>query len=268
MFFNQSVFLQFAFRRPYGINSPFLYNLADKCIFNRESSADFWLLEQKRKELHNDHTEICVLDFGLGPRRFAVKSGVESISYRRKVSSIARNALLSPAMCRLMWRLTKYFSPKTILEIGTSLGITTSYLANAAPESKIITLEGCPQTAARAELLFEECGAANIDLYVGLFDNSLPKALKELVQVDMAYLDGDHSYKAAIQNFNTILGHLHPGSVLIVDDIRWSKGMKEAWCEMAAHPKATLAVDLYKTGMLFFNPALSKQIVPVGFYFF
>lgn len=268
MYFNQSVFLQFALRRPYGIHSPFLYDLADNCIFSKESSADFLLLEQKRKELLNDHTEINVFDFGPGPKRFAINPGVESISYRRKVSSIARNALLSPAMCRLMWRLTKYFSPKTILEVGTSLGVTTSYLANAAPESKIITLEGCPQTAARAEMLFKECGAANINLYVGHFDNTLPNALEQLVKVDLAYLDGDHSYKAAMQNFSTILGHLHPGSVLIVDDIRWSKGMRAAWCEMTAHPQVTLAVDLYKTGILFFNPALSKQIVPVGFYFF
>jgi predicted O-methyltransferase YrrM len=268
MFFNQSVFLQFVFRRPYGIHSPFLYNLADKCIFSRESSADFRLLEQKRKELHNDHTEIYVLDFGQGTKRFTKSSGIESIKYRRKISSIARNSLQNRNMCRLMWRLSKYFSPKTILELGTSLGITTSYLSQAVPDSKIITLEGCPQTAARAEMLFEECGASNIDLYVGQFDHTLPKALEQLGQVDMAYLDGDHSYKAVMQNFNTILGHLHPGSVLIVDDIRWSKGMKEAWCDMAAHPKVTLAVDLYKTGILFFNPALSKQIVPIGFYFF
>ncbi|HSV88717.1 MAG TPA: class I SAM-dependent methyltransferase [Bacteroidales bacterium] len=268
MLFNKSVLLQLALRRPYGVHSPFLYNLADKCIFSKEISPDFRLLEQKRKELLVDQTEIYVLDFGHGPKKFSVRSGFDPIKYRRTVSKIARNSLQTPGMCRLMWRLAKHFSPKNIIEIGTSLGITTTYLSNAAPESRIITLEGCPQTAARAEILFGECGATNVELSLGLFENTLPKALEQLEKLDMVYLDGDHSFKPVIQNFNTLLSYLHSGSVLVVDDIRWSKSMKEAWIEMASHPMVTLAVDLYKAGIIFFNPGLSKQIVPVGFNFF
>jgi len=268
MFLNHSVVLQLVFQKPYGIHSPFLFNLADQCIFSKEVSADFDFLEQKRKELRADLTEINVLDCGQGSKRFVRRSGSASSRYCRSVASIARNSLQTPAMCHLLWRLAQYFTPKTILEVGTSLGITTSYLARAAPEAKIITLEGCPQTASRAKVLFDECGATNVDLHIGLFECTLPKVLKQLVQVDMVYLDGDHGYQAVMQNFNTILDHIHQGSVLIVDDIRWSKGMKKAWRQMAAHPKVTLAVDLFKSGILFFNPGLSKEIVPVGFNFF
>jgi predicted O-methyltransferase YrrM len=265
MYLTRPVILQYLFRRPFGIHSPFLYDFAKNCIFSKEGSPDFVFLENQRTMLRHDPCTLEVTDFGKGSRFGEQKTGEEPLRYRRKVSSIARGSLQGPAMCRMLYRTVQYFSPATIVELGTSLGLTTAYLALAAPQAKIFTLEGCEHTAARAETLFRESGIKNIKIRTGDFRHTLPAVLGELGQVDLAYIDGDHSYEGVMNNFLRISEHIHPESVLIIDDIRWSKGMKRAWQEMAGHPKVTLAADLFRLGILFFNPALSKQIVPVGY---
>jgi len=55
--------------------------------------------------------------------------------------------LKSPRLAKLIYRLAQDTNPKTVIELGTCLGITSSYLAKACPDAEVITIEGCPQTA-------------------------------------------------------------------------------------------------------------------------
>jgi len=265
MYLTRHVFMQFITRRPFGIHSPFLFAFAENCIFNRETYSDFERLEHFRRQLLNDHTELMITDFGRGVRFGKKRQGNELLQYRRTVASIARGSLQNPSMCRFLYRTAKYLAPKNIMELGTSLGITTSFLARAAPNARVFTLEGCQQTSARAERLFRESDIKNIELVTGPFSQTLEASLQDIGLVDMVYIDGDHSYEGVLRNFSVISKHIHAGSVLILDDIRWSKGMKKAWLEIANHPQASLAVDMFRIGLIFFNPGLSKQIVPVAF---
>ena len=265
MYLTRHVVLQFLFRKPYGIHSPFLYDFAEKCLYSREKDIAFERIEKERRQLLNDHSWIEVTDFGQGAGKHRKQNGEEPLHYRRKISSIARHSLQSPAYCRLFYRVAGYFSPARILELGTSLGITTAYFALADPQARIITLEGCPRTADKARELFYKMDARNIETRTGPFKDTLDGALESLGKIDLVYLDGDHSYEGVMNYYRKISEHIHHDSVLILDDIRWSDGMKKAWLEMAADSKVTLAVDLFKIGILFFNPALSKQIIPVGY---
>jgi len=265
MYLNRHVILQTLTRKPFGIHSPFLYAFAENCLYEREGHPDFSFLEQMRQRLKNDHTELEVTDYGQGLRFVNERKGEEPLRYRRSVSSIAKRSLQKPSLCRLLYRTVQYFEPSIILELGTSLGLTTAYLAKARPESRIISLEGCPQTAARASALFRESGITNIEILTGPFSQTLPNALTMLGKPDLVYIDGDHSYEGVMSNFLQISEHIHEGSVLILDDIRWSKGMRKAWIEITGHPGATLSVDLFRLGIVFFNPALSKQLVPLGY---
>jgi len=265
MYLNRHVILQALTRKPFGIHSPFLYAFAENCLYSSQLQPEFAFLEQMRQRLKDDRTELDVTDFGQGLRLLKERRGEEPLRYWRSVSSIARRSLQKPSMCRLLFGMVRYFEPTTVLELGTSLGLTTAYLAKARPEARIISLEGCSQTAARADALFRESGIKNIEIFTGPFSKTLPAALSELGKPDLVYIDGDHSYEGVMNNFLQISEHIHEGSVLILDDIRWSKGMKQAWHEIAGHPRATLAVDLFRLGIVFFNQALSKQIVPVGY---
>ncbi len=265
MYLTPHVFMQFISRKPFGIHSPFLYAFAENCILSRAKVYETEGLEMARKKLLCDTTELLITDFGKG-RKIGKKNETNlPLQYKRSVSSIAKHSLQSPSMCRFLFRTARFLAPETILELGTSLGVSTACLALAAPRARVISLEGCPQTAARAAILFRESGIKNIDLRTGPFSQMLSKALNDLEKVDMVYIDGDHSYQGVMNNFVAIEKHIHSQSVLVLDDIRWSKGMRKAWLEIATNSKATLAVDMYRLGLVFFNPGFSKQIVPVAF---
>ncbi|MDX9942549.1 MAG: class I SAM-dependent methyltransferase [Bacteroidales bacterium] len=265
MFLNRHVVLQFLFRKPFGVHSPFVYDFADQCLFSKVQYPEFALLEKQRKDLLNDPAELDVVDYGRGVRGRPRPEVDAPLLYKRKVSSIAARSLQSPALCALLYRSVMYFSPLTILELGTSLGITTAYLAKAAPHARIITLEGCGQTAARAEALFKKNSLSNIEVRTGAFQHTLIPALDDLKKPDLVYLDGDHSYEGVMNNYRLISKYMHNNSVLILDDIRWSKGMRKAWLEIAADNYTSLAIDLFRLGIVFFNPGLSKQIIPLGY---
>lgn len=265
MYISPQVIMQFITRKPFGIHSPFVYDFAQNCILNSGNIDETLQIEQARKNLLGDFTQLMVTDFGRGRKFGKKKMADEPLKYNRSVASIAKNSLQSPSMCRFLFRTTRFMSPETILELGTSLGVTTACLAKAAPQAKIISLEGCPQTAARAANFFRDCGVNNIDLRVGPFSQLLSKSLNDLARIDMVYIDGDHTYQGVLNNFITIEKHIHTNSVLILDDIRWSKGMRKAWLEITGSPMATLAIDMYRLGLVFFNPGFSKQIVPVAF---
>ena len=266
-FFSNALLQQKVFRKPYGVHSPFLYGLARDCIFSNEPDPAFSHLENIRSALKKDERILQVTDFGKG-RRFGPRRGRPGdppLRYSRPVRSIARNSLQQPRVCRLFFRLVRYFKANTILELGTSLGITTSYLALARPGARVITLEGCPQTAALARQTFSKAGIQNVELIVGDFAQTLPALFNTNISPDLVYIDGDHSLEGVLRNFSIISKHLHESSVVIIDDIRWSRGMRTAWKHLMAHEKTTMALDLGSIGILFFDPALSKQRVRVGF---
>lgn len=265
MYLNRHLILQYFSRKPFGVHSPFVYAFAENCVYSKEHFEVFDFLEALRQALMSDRRLIEVTDYGKGPRGKKNKKGEEPLTYRRRISSIARHSLQSPRLCRLLFRTAAYFKPLTILELGTSLGVTTAYLAKAAPQARVITLEGCSQTAGRAEQLFRESGLNNVELITGNFANTLAVALEKLQRLDMVYIDGDHSYEGVMNNFSRISEHIHSGTVLILDDIRWSKGMKRAWLELTDKPGASLSIDLFRMGVVFFNPALSKQIISLAY---
>lgn len=254
-------------RKPYGIHSPFLYSFASKCLFNDTREEVFSGLEAIRLQLRQDTREIEVTDYGKGPRfmRQRREGEHQPLVYRRRVGQIARRSLQPARTCRLLYRMVRYFEPESILELGTSLGITSSYLALAQPACRVITLEGCPQTAAIARQTFSKAAVENVELLLGDFTNTLPQALEKMPSPGMVYLDGDHSFEGVLRNFTAISNHLQTHSVVVVDDINWSRGMMAAWKQLVAWERTTLALDLGRTGILFFNTALSKQLIRIGF---
>src|SRR5690606_1310758 len=155
---------------------------------------------------------------------------------QRRVSSLASNALKSPRMAQLIYRLVRDTRPGTVLELGTCLGITTLYLAKAQADARVITIEGCPQTAAVAREVFRSAKAGQIESLTGNFDEVLPGLLKTLPSLEVLFVDGNHRRDATLNCFERGLRILHEGSVHVFDDIHWSKGMEEAWERIKAHP--------------------------------
>ncbi|MES2278755.1 MAG: class I SAM-dependent methyltransferase [Bacteroidota bacterium] len=235
----------------HGLHSPFVYRLVDDVIYDFSEKDRYAPTEKARKRLLNDNRTITVTDLGAG-------SHLDK-NREKQVSVIAKNALKSPRLAQLIYRLVADLQPKSIIELGTCLGITTLYLQQAAPNAKIYTLEGCPQTAAVAAGVFKQGAANDIEQLVGNFDDTLHPLIDSLPQLDFVYVDGNHQKDATLRYFEWCLPKVHEDTLLIFDDIYWSEGMKQAWAQIKAHPQVTATVDLFWIGLVYFKKGQAKE---------
>jgi len=235
----------------HGTHSPFVYKLADEVIYDFSNKLEYKNIEAQRKKLFNDDSEITVTDLGAGSH--LNKNRV------KRVSQIAKNALKSPRLAQLIYRLAENTKPKTAIELGTCLGITSAYLSKANPKAQIITIEGCPETAGVASNNFKDLNLENIELHVGNFDLLLPDIIAKQPTLDFVYIDGNHRKDATLNYFKWCLPKVTENSLLIFDDIYWSKGMKEAWDEIKNHPDVTVTVDLFWIGLVYFKKGQAKE---------
>jgi predicted O-methyltransferase YrrM len=235
----------------HGVHSPFVYRLVDEIIYDYRAKKVYTEVENIRAGLLNDDRIITITDLGAGSH----------INKKRekKISDIAKNSLKPPKLAQLLYRLAANQQPRSIIELGTCLGITTIYLQNAAPYAKVYTLEGCPETASIAKESFNKAGLAGIELITGNFDNTLPGVIEKLAQLDFVYVDGNHQKAATLQYFEWCLPKIHENTLLIFDDIYWSEEMKDAWTEIKAHPQVTVTVDLFWIGLVFFKTGRAKE---------
>ncbi len=266
----------------HGTHSPFVYKLLDEVIYNNSANPLYSKLEASRENLRNDDRIIEVLDLGAGSQfdagrasgqvagvGAAIGSGAASpVTKSKKVSHIAKHALKSPKLAQVLYRIVKNQAenePLVILELGTCLGISTAYMAAAAPEAKLISVEGCPQTAAVAQANWAtlrqqaDLVLAPIDLRVGNFDRVLPELAQELERLDIFYVDGNHTEEATLNYFNWALERVHADSLIIFDDIYWSPGMKAAWEKIKAHPQVSVTIDFFWIGLVYFRKGQAKE---------
>ena len=235
----------------HGIHSPFVYRLVDTIIYDFNAKKVYTEVENIRNGLLADDRLISVTDLGAG-------SHVNN-NQQKRVGDIAKNALKPPKLAQLLYRLAADVKPDSIIELGTCLGTTSLYLQMAAPQAKVYTLEGCPETAGIAKETFKKAGLNNIDLTVGNFDDTLPGVINGLDKLDFVFVDGNHQKDATLKYFEWCLPKVHENTLLIFDDIYWSEGMKEAWAEIKAHPQVTVTVDLFWIGLVFFKTGRSKE---------
>lgn len=235
----------------FDIHSPFLFDLITKVFDDKTKYPEYVKVEQLKKALLLDDRLIEVTDLGAG-------SQVDN-NQKRSIRNIAKNAAKTKKMGRLLFRLSRYFKPENLVELGTSLGLSTMYLAYGSPSSKIITMEGCPNISKIASENFQIADLGNIKMAVGNFDDRLPEVLQQMNSLDFAFIDGNHQYEPTISYFEKCLAKSNPGTVMIFDDIHWSDGMEKAWENIIGHPDVSLSVDIFHMGFVFLRKELTKQ---------
>ena len=234
----------------HSLHSPFFYQFYDKLIKQKSRSKEWKTIEGARNKLLKDTREIKLIDLGAG-------SKVEK-SDSRTIKSIAKYSLSSPKFSQFLCTLIRYLNFTTIIELGTSLGINSAYLASANPTASLFTFEADPSAMKIAKRV--NSTRKNIQYFLGDIANLLPEMLKEnKAPIGLVYADANHTYEATIDYFDIILPNLSSNSIYIIDDIHWSKSMKKAWEELKKHTAVTTSIDLFDAGLLFFNPDFKKQ---------
>lgn len=232
----------------YNVHSPFVY---DFILDVMDTTKEYYIyphLEHQRKILLANHEEIDFVDFGAGHN-----------DGKRKVSEIAKSSLSPINQCRLLFNLINKYKPTHSIELGTSLGLSTLYMAATAESNIIHTIEGNPESASLASDLFKKMKATNIKPYSGAFEDHLTGILSQIPTLDFAFIDGNHAKDPTLTYFKLFKEKSNSNTILIFDDIYWSKGMTEAWETIKKDKAVSLTIDLYEIGIVFFNKNLSKE---------
>jgi predicted O-methyltransferase YrrM len=230
----------------HGVHSPFVFKLIHELIETEDTNYyQFKELNELRKELLNDQTELQVTDLGAGSKIF--KEG------KRKISEIAKVGISKKKFSELLFKLVNFCDAKTIVELGTSIGLNALYFAKANSKSNVYSIEGCKELSKFASQLAKKEKAGNINFIVGNFDDEFPKLLNRIPNLDLLFVDGNHRYQPTISYFKMALEKKSSSSVLIFDDIHWSEEMEKAWDEIKSHSEVTLTIDLFFVGLVFFR---------------
>jgi predicted O-methyltransferase YrrM len=230
-----------------------------KNVLNDHHSKPFYKsIENRRKELLRNKDYIDVEDFGAG-------SGIIRTN-KRRIDKIAASSLKPKKYAQLMHRMVSYYKPSNIIELGTSLGITSTYLACGHKKAQVDTFEGSSAIAAIARETFEKLSLNNIQIHQGDFDDTLPIFLASRPKIDLAFIDGNHRKEPTLRYFEELLKVANDNTIIIFDDIHWSEEMESAWESIKNHPKVTLTTDLFFIGIVLFKKDfLTKQHFTIRF---
>lgn len=186
-------------------------------------------------------------------------AGSKQINHGKKtIAEIAKNSVSPLSLSKLYLQIIQYYDAKYVVELGTSMGLNTLYLAQNSAV-KVFTFEGDKNLANIALTHFELFEKQNIKLTEGNIDSTLPAFLQNPDKINFALIDANHTYEATMRYFDLLMKRLSEKSIVVIDDIHWSEGMEEAWNVLHKHDLVYGSIDLYRCGILFFDPALNRQ---------
>jgi predicted O-methyltransferase YrrM len=233
------------------MHSPFVFDFIRNVLMDKRNYPAYAVVESLRNELLQRQVEIPVADPGAG-------SAINNAG-KRQISSIAKHAAKSRKFGQLLCRMVQYYKSSTIVELGTSLGITTSYLSLANKEARVITMEGVPAIASLAKKTFEKLHLFNVMMVEGNFDHTLLRLVDDVGTIDFAFLDGNHRMEPTVRYFNDIVRKINSHSIVVVDDIHWSRDMENAWQAIKDHHSVKCSIDLFFIGILFFRKEFHEK---------
>lgn len=238
-----------------GIHSPYLFRLVRFVLRDKNAYYCFGDIERRREYLLACPDELDVVDYGS-------RGSKEGKRVRRKINEIAAGHLESAKMGQLLFRLVNFMGqeekrPLEILELGTSLGITTAYLSSADSHNHVVTLEGSEAVLQVARGVWRALRLKNIESKVGNIDDTLYLYARE--KLDLAYVDANHTYEATMRYADYLLPRMHEKGVLVIDDIHYSEEMERAWTALKNDSRVTTSMDLYHMGLLFVDTHYLKQ---------
>lgn len=235
----------------HAVHSPFVFSFIQEILYDKRTFYSFKAIEKIRQALLSDNHLIKTTDMGAG-------SSLQQ-SAERRVCDIVRSAAKSSKYGKLLFRLVNYFQPETILELGTSLGISAAYMASAHSNAQLFTLEGSDAIAEIASKTFQQLNLDNIQIIKGNFDNTLAPVLMQIPKLDMVFIDGNHRKEPTLRYFSQCLTKAHNDTILIFDDIHWTKDMEEAWETIKANSAVTLTIDLFFLGLVFLKKEFKEK---------
>jgi predicted O-methyltransferase YrrM len=243
------IIYRFKAQNLHGLHSPFVFELYSHLISDQKT--DFSAVVNLRNHLKKDFRKIEVTDFGAGAKANNAKT--------RTISNIIRFSSKNKKYYELISNIIDFYQYKNILELGTSLGISSAYMSISKSNPAITTFEGCPNTLEIAKENFTKLQIENINAIVGNIDNTLPAYLMHILDFDLVYIDANHRFAPTLVYFELLKQKAKPNSCIIFDDIYWSAEMTKAWQVIKADKTVSVSLDFFEIGIVFFRENIEKQ---------
>ena len=255
IFFKATKYLKYIlfsrYRNGHGVHSPFVYDLVSRVFRNKTDPDIVCYIEKVRKRLISDRRSIIVKDLCSGSEKLETNL--------RKVSDIARYSSVPVKYGVLLSNLAAEFGKPLIVESGTSFGINTMYLAASCPDTIVYTIDDCPSTAEIAKQNFNKAELYNIKIFTGSLDEFLPEITNTGINPGLVFIDGNHQREPVVNYFNRIAKISDNKTVIIIDDIYYSREMEEAWNEIKQNEKVSITVDIFRLGIVFFREGINHN---------
>lgn len=235
----------------HSIHSPYFFDFYNQVVKKDNPDDDrFTRIEELRKKLLSNQSELKISDLGAQSPHFK--------NDKRTIAQVAATSLCPPKYCRLLLRILEHTKAAEVLELGTSMGLSTLYFA-LNPAVHVTTFEGNPAMVNIALTHFESFEKSNIRLIEGNIDTTLEQYLQKPTRFDFVFMDANHRYEPTMRYFNLLSRRMAPKGIIVMDDIYHSPEMTKAWRELREHDLVYGSVDLFRFGILFFDPALNRQ---------
>ena len=257
-----------------GVHSPYLFEWVRMVMMDKNAYYIWGEIERCREKVLRDERELEFVDYGSAIKSRSLENGSKTacrLEFRdmRRVCDIARRSLAKRKYAQMLSRLVNWlgashrlengsgtaysleFRGLTIVELGTSLGVTTAYMAAMDSRNRVVTFEGCEAVANIAKENWKALNINNIECRVGEID--VEELVGDIEHLDVAFIDANHTYEGTCKYFDVLAGKVREKSVIVVDDIHHSEEMEKAWKAICADERVTSTIDLYQMGLVFFD---------------
>jgi predicted O-methyltransferase YrrM len=221
-------------RKGHGIHSPYLYEFVNQVLFNSKGTKVPAVIFEEHQKLRSE-------------------------------SRFARRSSVSHKYGSLLYRISRWFRPEMIIELGTGIGISTMYLASASPETPLHSIERDMERAKEAAHLICRCCPGPVSIHWGGMEEKLEDILPLIPGRFLAFADGNHRHEPTLGYVRKLLDKAGEEAVIVLDDIYWSRGMHRAWKEIISWPEVRVSVDLFHIGILLLRRDLHKREIKIKF---
>lgn len=235
------------------MHSPYLFELVRMVIYDENRYYCWQDIEDRRYAMLHAPKRVEVTDYGTG-------QGGEQL-----VCDIAKRCLCARKEGETLFRLANFLREKSgesieIVELGTSLGIGTAYLAMADSRNHVTTFEGSEALLEIARRNWKKLAIDNVNAVLGNIDDTLPSYVHNAhACAYLIYIDANHTCEATLRYVNQLLPLMNEQSILVLDDIHLDESMELAWNAVKEMPEVTSTIDFYRFGLVFTNPNFLRR---------
>ncbi len=234
----------------YNIHSPFVFEFVKDIIEDERNFYAFDLIKKIKYDLKQRQTTIKLNDLGAG--------SLVSTTNERTIAEIVNNSVASQKKIQFLFKLCLKYQPETILELGTSLGLSSLVMQLANIRSTITTVEGDATIADIAHNIHTENNIHTIEIVNQPFDVFLKNKNTDS-KFKLILIDGNHAYSPTIKYFEILTHNIDNECIMIFDDINWSQDMRRAWDEIKSNKKVRLSIETFEYGIVFFNSDFKEK---------